>query len=246
MRPRDGAECGRRSVAPPRVEQPGRTPLPGGGGGRSCAHLGPLYVAWTPPAPIGPSPRCVPPSAGTHGVLRSQPLSVFQPPPQHAAPMHAPLTHAQPRACKPSHACTALLCMKTSSHARRSHALSATHTPHVCSPLHTNTPPQPFQNPIQTYGMPNSNAGTCHILAGCRPHALTALWVQWGWWQPPTVRQSHGGATLGVGCSPWLCCVPALCPLPAGRCAQRLLPRLPAVLHLSLRGCERGAEHNQS
>lgn len=169
MRPRDGAECGRRSVAPPRVEQPGRTPLPGGGGGRSCAHLGPLYVAWTPPAPIGPSPRCVPPSAGTHGVLRSQPLSVFQPP-QHAAPMHAPLTHAQPRACKPSHACTALLCMKTSSHARRSHALSATHTPHVCSPLHTNTPPQPFQNPIQTYGMPNSNAGTCHILAGCRPH----------------------------------------------------------------------------
>lgn len=215
-----------------------------GGGGAA-----PIWAHCTlhgPPQHPSAPPHGASPPAQAHTECCVHSLSVYSnPPPQHAAPMHAPLTHAQPRACKPSHACTALLCMKTSSHARRSHALSATHTPHVCSPLHTNTPPQPFQNPIQTYGMPNSNAGTCHILAGCRPHALTALWVQWGWWQPPTVRQSHGGATLGVGRSPWPCCVPALCPLPAGRCAQRLLPRLPAVLHLSLRGCERGAEHNQ-
>lgn len=150
MRPRDGAECGRRSVAPPRVEQPGRTPLPGGGGGRSCAHLGPLYVAWTPPAPIGPSPRCVPPSAGTHGVLRSQPLSVFQPPPPARSP------HA-----RTPNACTAP-CMQTlpcmHSPPMHENLLPCTQIP--CTQCHAHPPrvqPPPYKYPPPALPEPHTD-----------------------------------------------------------------------------------------
>lgn len=178
-------------------------------------------------------------------MLLSQPLSVFQPPPPARSP-HARTPNACTAPCMQTLKCVhsppmhenLLPCVQIP--CTQCHALP----PNVCTPPYPYTPHSPSRRESHM-GCPTAMQGRATSSQDTDPIALTALWVQWGWWQPPRVWQSPGGATLGVGCSPRPCCVPALCPVPAGRCAQRLSPRLPAVLHLSLCGCERGAEQHQ-
>lgn len=148
MRPRDGAECGRRSVAPPRVEQPGRTPLPGGGGEELC--------------PSGPTVRCMDPP-GTH-----RPLPTVRPPQRRhtrsvafTASQCIPTPPARSPHARTPNACTAP-CMQTlpcmHSPPMHENLLPCTQIP--CTQCHAHPPrvqPPPYKYPPPALPEPHTD-----------------------------------------------------------------------------------------